>query len=78
MRLNSPVFNAVAKQRGLSNRRIALNAGINPRTLGRLRAGERTVSEETLERLAEVVGVDVDLIRLPHAPVKSSEVVPAR
>lgn len=68
MQLNAPVFSAVAEQRGLSNRQIALQAGINPRTLGRLRLGERTVSDETMTRLAKVLAIDVELIREPDGP----------
>lgn len=73
MRLNSPVFDAVATQRNLSNRQIALRAGVNPRFLGRLRKGERTASKKTIQKLADVVAIDLDLILLPHEPVKEPQ-----
>jgi transcriptional regulator with XRE-family HTH domain len=70
MRLNSSIVDAVAKQKELSNRRLAIKAGVNPRFLGRLRKGERTASRETIQRIADELGVEVDLILLPHSPVK--------
>lgn len=69
MRLNSAVIDAVAAQKGLSNRQLAIGAGINPRTLGRLRTGERTASKATIQRIADQLGVELDLIMLPHRPV---------
>lgn len=73
MRLNSAVVDAVARQKHLSNRQLAISAGINPRFLGRLRKGERTASRETIQRIADQLGLELDLVMLPHQPVKEPQ-----
>lgn len=71
--MNSAVVDAVAQQKHLSNRQLAIRAGVNPRFLGRLRKGERTASEATIQRIANELGLELDLVMLPHEPVKEPQ-----
>ena len=48
-----------AMKRGESQNRIAEEAGIDPATLSKWRAGKRSISLETAERLAGYFGLEL-------------------
>lgn len=49
-------------QRGLSRRQLALRAGVDPATVGRIEAGKRIGSLRMLATLATALEVDPELL----------------
>ncbi len=47
------------EERGLSRRRVAVLAGLDPATVHRIENGERSPTVETLEKLADALSVEV-------------------
>lgn len=61
-RPGAPITNAIRQiieGRGLSPYEIAKTAGVSPSTLTRFLAGERSLKLETLDQLADVLGLRV-------------------
>lgn len=52
------------KRNGISQERLALKAGVDPKSVVKIEAGERNPTLKTIKKIASVLGVDpVDLLK---------------
>lgn len=62
------------RERGLTQARLAVQAGLDPSSLSQIETGARRPNTRTLEKLAGVLGVEVrDLFPLGQAPLPLEE-----
>ncbi|MGC2374262.1 MAG: helix-turn-helix transcriptional regulator [Solirubrobacteraceae bacterium] len=65
----TPPLRAVREARGFGLRRVAEKAGIDPAHLSRVERGQAGLSVESLQRLAQVLGLrELDRLLSPYIP----------
>jgi transcriptional regulator with XRE-family HTH domain len=52
----------IRKEKGLSQEKLALEAGLNRAYIGYIERGERNPSIDTVEKIAKVLDVSLDLL----------------
>lgn len=63
-RPNGPVIRELRKAKQCGLRELAREVGVNCSTISRLEAGTKSVSTQTLERIAARFGVEVSILQV--------------
>lgn len=67
IRAHGPAIRELRLCKGLSINRVATHIGVTRQFLGRLERGQRGATRETLEKLADAIGVSFDAITYPES-----------